>query len=406
MTIGEPGKTGGPPDLLTSPTGVIVAPNGTVFVTEGHDNSPKAPVARVTKWTADGKFIKTWGRTGSAPGEFSTPHVIAMDSRGRLFVGDRHNNRIQIFDQEGNFLDLWYQFGRPSGIVITADDRMYVADSESYDFHNPGWEKGIRIGSARDGKVEYFIKDIEPTTVSHSGAEGIGVDSRGNIYGGVVRRRMLEKFVPSRGAPSPAPAPTSSPAGPALTHFGHVATGFASAPGGRGLAVTAAVEANAAMMHANFAAGRATDLEQMKTHTRHVLHALAPQEGAKGPGLGYGLERAAEAIAAHIEMAAKAPDASATVQKLGPTVATAARAVAARAQAMTEIGAKVLSSTTAVEAAPLVERLRRMALELDTGSDADGNGRVEMNATEPGLNQVEAQVYSILEGEKLPRVLK
>jgi len=196
MTIGEEGQAGNPPNRLSSPTGVIVAPNGNIFVTEGHDNSPTAPVARVSKWAPDGKFIKTWGSTGSAIGQFSTPHVVALDSQGRLFVGDRNNNRIQIFDQEGTFLDMWYQFGRPSGIVITKDDRIYVADSESYDFHNPGWQKGIRIGSAKDGKVEYFIKDLEPTTISHSGAEGIGVDSKGNIYGAVVRRRMLEKHVP------------------------------------------------------------------------------------------------------------------------------------------------------------------------------------------------------------------
>jgi DNA-binding beta-propeller fold protein YncE len=198
MTIGQPGTPGHAPHQLTSPTGVIVAPDGTVFVTEGHDNSPKAPVARVSKWGSDGRFIKTWGTTGSAPGEFSTPHTIALDSRGRVFVGDRNNNRIQIFDQEGMFLDLWYQFGRPSGIVITPDDRIYVADSESFDFHNPGWLKGIRIGSAKDGSVQYLIRDIEAETTSHSGAEGIGVDSKGNIYGAVVRRRMLEKFVPDR----------------------------------------------------------------------------------------------------------------------------------------------------------------------------------------------------------------
>jgi hypothetical protein len=196
MTIGEQGQAGNPPNRLTSPTGVIAASNGHIFVSEGHDNSPTAPVARVSKWGPDGTFIKTWGSTGSAPGQFSTPHTIALDSQGRVFVGDRNNNRIQIFDQEGTFLDLWYQFGRPSGIVITRDDRIYVADSESYDFHNPGWQKGIRIGSARDGKVQYFVKDLEPTTISHSGAEGIGVDSKGNIYGAVVRRRMLEKYVP------------------------------------------------------------------------------------------------------------------------------------------------------------------------------------------------------------------
>jgi sugar lactone lactonase YvrE len=196
MTLGERGVEGNPPTRFTQPTGVAIAPNGSIFVTEGHDNSPAAPVARVSTFTPDGTFIKSWGSTGSGIGQFSTPHTIAFDSQGRVFVGDRNNNRIQIFDQDGNFLDLWYQFGRPSGIVITPDDRIYVADSESYDFHNPGWKKGIRIGSAKDGKVEYFIEDLEPTTTTHSGAEGIGVDSRGNVYGAVVRRRMLEKHVP------------------------------------------------------------------------------------------------------------------------------------------------------------------------------------------------------------------
>ena len=375
MTIGEPGKAGGPPTLLTSPTGVLVAPNGTVFVTEGHDNSPKAAVARVSKWTADGKFIKTWGRTGSAPGEFSTPHVIAMDSRGRLFVGDRNNNRIQIFDQEGNFLDLWYQFGRPSGIVITPDDRIYVADSESFDFHNPGWEKGIRIGSARDGSVEYFIRDIEPTTISHSGAEGIGVDSRGNIYGGVVRRRMLEKFARtgSTAAPAPPVAPTA-PRGDALTHLGHITTRFGQTGG---LAVTAAIEVNAAMYHANLAAGQ-PGLDLLKLHTVHVLDVLPS------------VVTAAEAVATHIELAMKAADASPAISKLGLIVAASARAVSSRAQAMRTLASQALAAPSHEVAAPLVQRLRTMALALDT----------------EGLNPLEAAVYSILEAERLPRLLR
>jgi sugar lactone lactonase YvrE len=376
MTIGEPGKAGGPPSLLTSPTGVLVAPNGAVFVTEGHDNSPKAAVARVSKWSADGTFIKTWGRTGSAPGEFSTPHVIAMDSRGRLFVGDRNNNRIQIFDQEGNFLDLWYQFGRPSGIVITPDDRIYVADSESFDFHNPGWEKGIRIGSARDGTVEFFIRDLEPQTISHSGAEGIGVDSRGNIYGGVVRRRMLEKFVRTGSGVAPAPATTSpAPRGEALTHLSHVTTSFAKAPGG--LSVTAAIEVNAAMYHANLAAGQ-PGLDMMKLHTLHVLDVLPS------------VATAADAVATHIELAMTAADASPAIRKFGPNVAASARAVTARAQAMRKLASQAIAASSFEVAAPLVQQLRAMALTLDT----------------EGMNPLEAAVYSILEAERLPRVLR
>src|SRR6185436_15836368 len=132
----------------------------------------------------------------------SEPHTIAMDSRGRLFVGDRENNRIQIFDQNGTFLDEWRQFGRPSGISITKDDTIYVTDSESgpdTGAHElTGIKKGIRIGSAKDGRVFAFIEDSESTVADHSGAEGVGVDEKGNVYGAVVRRQMLERHILAR----------------------------------------------------------------------------------------------------------------------------------------------------------------------------------------------------------------
>ncbi|MGA0243413.1 MAG: hypothetical protein ACO3J5_03460, partial [Pseudohongiellaceae bacterium] len=139
------------------------------------------------------------GSAGSAPGQLSEPHSLALDSRGRLFVGDRENNRIQIFSQSGELLDVWTQFGRPSGLFITQDDRLYVADSESGPDTGAGEltgiMKGIRIGSAIDGTVHSFIEDLEPLRDDHSGAEGVGVDSAGNVYGAVVRRRMLERHV-------------------------------------------------------------------------------------------------------------------------------------------------------------------------------------------------------------------
>jgi len=143
--------------------------------------------------------VKEWGKKGSGAGEMSEPHTIAIDSRGRLFVGDRENNRILIFDQDGKYLDEWRQFGRPSGIFITANDTIYVADSESGPDTGarelPGTKKGIRIGSARDGSVTAFIEDMESTRDEHSGAEGVGVDAAGNVYGAVVRRQMLERHV-------------------------------------------------------------------------------------------------------------------------------------------------------------------------------------------------------------------
>jgi len=196
MTLGKPGVSGSGPDLFDQPTDVVVAPNGDIFVTDSHRNGKNN---RVVKFDRNGKFIKEWGRKGSGPGEFSEPHTIAMDSRGRLFVGDRENNRIQIFDQDGKLLGEWHQFGRPSGIYITKDDTIYVADSESgpdTGAHElPGIKKGIRIGSAKTGQVTAFIEDMESTTPDHSGAEGVGVDAAGNVYGAVVRRQMLERHV-------------------------------------------------------------------------------------------------------------------------------------------------------------------------------------------------------------------
>jgi hypothetical protein len=196
MTLGKAGTSGSGPTLFDQPTDVVVAPNGDIFVTDSHRNGLNN---RVVKFQKDGTFVKEWGHKGSGRGEMSEPHSIAMDSRGRLFVADRENNRIQIFDQDGRVLDEWRQFGRPSGIFITRDDTIYVADSESgpdTGAHElQGIKKGIRIGSARDGSVTAFIEDSESTAPDHSGAEGVGVDAHGNVYGGVVRRQMLERHV-------------------------------------------------------------------------------------------------------------------------------------------------------------------------------------------------------------------
>ena len=196
MTLGKRGVSGSGPELFDQPTDVVVTPAGDIFVTDSHRNGRNN---RVVKFTRDGTFVKEWGRKGSGRGELSEPHTIAIDSRGRLFVGDRENNRIQIFDQEGAYIDEWRQFGRPSGIFITRDDTIYVADSESGPDTGarelPGIKKGIRIGSARDGSVSAFIEDMESTRDDHSGAEGVGVDSAGNVYGAVVRRQMLERHV-------------------------------------------------------------------------------------------------------------------------------------------------------------------------------------------------------------------
>jgi sugar lactone lactonase YvrE len=161
MTLGTKGVSGDGPNEFNGVTDVAIAPNGDIFVSDGHVNS------RIVKFTKDGKFIKTWGKKGTGPGEFNLPHSIAFDSRGRLLVADRSNKRIQLFDQEGNFLEEWRQFGEASGIFIMPDDTLYVTDWQD--------KKAIFIGSAKDGSIK---ETIEGLTL----AEGLTVDRQGNIY--------------------------------------------------------------------------------------------------------------------------------------------------------------------------------------------------------------------------------
>jgi sugar lactone lactonase YvrE len=209
MRIGKAGVAGNPPDALTEPNDIVAAPNGDIFIAEGHSgqnaNATPDTVARISKFTKDGKFIKSWGKLGSAPGEFKTPHSLALDSRGRLFVADRGNVRLQIFDQDGKFLTETKDFSRISGLYITKDDTLYAADSESSPTSHPGnWKRGIRIGSARDLKVQYLIPDADnpdpaKTTAGTSAAEGVAVDSKGNVYGAEVGPKAVKKYVKGTG---------------------------------------------------------------------------------------------------------------------------------------------------------------------------------------------------------------
>jgi sugar lactone lactonase YvrE len=195
LTLGKAGG-GNAPDYFFQPNDVITAPNGDIFVSEGHGSTP-GQNARILKFDKTGKFIKTWGQWGNGDGEFDQPHALAFDSQGRLFVGDRNNNRVQIFDQDGKFIDKWYQFGRPSGIYIDKNDMLYVADSESASVsrNHQDWKRGIRIGSVKDGKVIAFIPDPDVDARGTSAAEGVVVDAAGNIYGAEVGPRAVKKYV-------------------------------------------------------------------------------------------------------------------------------------------------------------------------------------------------------------------
>jgi len=187
MTLGTPGQAGDDATHFNAPSDVVVAPNGDIFVADGHGDKTNA---RIVKFSAEGKFIKAWGKEGKGPGEFDVPHGLALDSAGRLFVADRANSRLQIFDQDGKFLAEWKQFGRPSGVWIDKNDGIYVADSQSSEKTNPGFKQGIRVGSAKDGKVSGFIEESK----SLGALEGVGVDDEGNVYAGYTNAMNLAKF--------------------------------------------------------------------------------------------------------------------------------------------------------------------------------------------------------------------
>ena len=203
LTLGKVGgnrpNTPVDPASFWQPNDVITNAGGDIFVVEGH--SDNAVIQRLSKFDRTGKFIKETGKRGNAPGEFIQAHALAFDSKGRLFVADRSNNRIQIFDQDLNLIEAgWEQYSRISGLWIDKDDTLFAADSESGSIapSRPEWQRGIRIGSVRDGKtgaVRFFIPDPNPQATGTSAAEGVAVDGSGVIYGAEVGPRALKRYV-------------------------------------------------------------------------------------------------------------------------------------------------------------------------------------------------------------------
>jgi len=195
MTLGKPGVAGDGHYEFNQPSSVLVAPDGNIFVGDGHGGASNS---RIMKYSASGEFLTSWGSQGSEPGQFAVPHDLAMDSAGRIFVGDRGNNRVQIFDQDGNFIKEWPQFGRPSGLFIDDNDMLYVTDSSSENRGPTGspnnsspYAEGVRVASVKDGSVTLFLDDPH----ENGSQEGIVVDKAGTIYGSLTAGRALRKYL-------------------------------------------------------------------------------------------------------------------------------------------------------------------------------------------------------------------
>jgi sugar lactone lactonase YvrE len=206
LTLGTPGVAGNPPENLNEPCDVITTPNGDILVSEGHSGQSSKPapttVSRISQFSSDGKFIRSWGRLGSGPGEFKTPHALAFDAQGRLYVADRGNNRVQIFDRDFKFVTEWSQFGRPSDVHVDANGVLFVADAESSRRYGTEWKRGVRIGRVSDGVVTYLIPPHKTDNPEGMSGEAVAVDAQGNVYsaevgtdGGAQAVRGLTKYV-------------------------------------------------------------------------------------------------------------------------------------------------------------------------------------------------------------------
>ncbi len=206
LTIGTPGVGGIGPYLFDRPTGVAIAPNGDIFVSDGHFRN-RSNTARIVKYSRDGTFLKTWGRSGEEPGNFRDPHDLYVGgSKGYVYVADRLNNRVQVFDQEGVFVAAWPQFGQPSSVYVDKSDNIYVGAtyldaSVSGSVMKPGGgpnNRAIVVGHAITGELKYLIPDpgdLSKMPDSGTSASGIAVDDQGSIYAADVGFNNLRKYV-------------------------------------------------------------------------------------------------------------------------------------------------------------------------------------------------------------------
>ena len=196
MSLGEAGQAGTEPGLLNQPNDVIVGPDGSIYVADGHSGQnmitreqieearEEGLTGRIIKFSPEGEYITEWGRIGTEHGEFRTPHAVEFDNEGRLWVADRGNHRLEVYDQDGNYLESRYLHGRISDIFITADNRLYSIDSESNQMRHINWKNGVRVGPLGEDRITGFIPPWESDSRPWHGVagEGVAVDADGNVY--------------------------------------------------------------------------------------------------------------------------------------------------------------------------------------------------------------------------------
>lgn len=196
MSLGVAGQAGNDSAHFNGPNDVIVAADGSIFVADGHDGQTMTSViaieegrqagktGRIMKFAADGTFITQWGQLGTDHGDFRTPHALEIDSQNRLWVADRGNHRLDLFDLEGNYLESRYSYGRISGIYITADNMLYATDSESDPIRHVNWIAGVRIGPLNEDRLTAFIPGYPDETRNYqsTAGEGVAVDADGTVF--------------------------------------------------------------------------------------------------------------------------------------------------------------------------------------------------------------------------------
>ncbi len=210
LTLGVRGKKGNDEKHLNMPTDMAITAAGDIFVTDGYGNR------RVVHFDKHGRFVKAWGRYGSGPGEFILPHAIVVDSRGRLYVADRNSARIQVFDQQGRFLEQWANVVMPWGLWINQRDELWVCGSTPHWWMRhgryPEYKDQVLVRFSRQGRVLQLwslpLGDIGPDKNRPDlsrlkpgevvGVHCIAQDAQGNLYVGDIYGQRCQKFVPVR----------------------------------------------------------------------------------------------------------------------------------------------------------------------------------------------------------------